>query len=85
MSTLPPPPRKPGAPPTIPPPTDFDEDAPTAVAPDKKPRADMPHEFDEGGELDEQGEFDEDAPTDGAARKRAALEDDDAPTGDSST
>ncbi len=53
MSSTLPPKKRPGAPGTLPPPDDFDEDAPTAVVPDRQPRVDMPREFDEGGLLDD--------------------------------
>ena len=51
-STIPPPKKRPGTPGTLPPPDDFDEEAPTAIVPGKE-RIDMPHEFDPGGDLEE--------------------------------
>jgi hypothetical protein len=51
MSTTPPK-KRPDAPTTVPPPNDFDEDAPTSVVPGRPPRPHS-HEFDEGGELDD--------------------------------
>jgi hypothetical protein len=77
MTTLPPPPKKPGSPGLVPPATDFDEDAPTSVVPRKKPADDMPKEFDEGGELDElpvihdPDHDDEDATTDGGISRKS--------------
>jgi hypothetical protein len=57
MTTIPPK-KRPGAPTTVPPPNDFDEDAPTSVVPGRPPKP-QDHEFDEGGELEN-----EEAPVD---------------------
>jgi hypothetical protein len=72
-----PPKRKPGS--TLPPPDDFDEDAPTSVVPGKAPLPQQ-REFDEGGELDES----EDEETTGARKKIPAdgADEDEAPTRD---
>jgi hypothetical protein len=58
MSSTVPPRKRPGAPETKPPPDDFDEEAPTSVAPGKV-RVDMPHEFDPGGVLDDSDDSDD--------------------------
>jgi hypothetical protein len=52
MSSITIPPKRPGAPTTVPPPDDFDEEAPTAVVPGQRVPAGMPREFDPGGEND---------------------------------
>ena len=91
MSTIPPPSKRPGAPRTLPPPDDFDEDAPTSVVPGKHPRVDMPQEFDEGGELDDStgdgvpagdDDDDEEPTTHGGISRRPHPDEDEAPTKD---
>jgi hypothetical protein len=91
MSSNVPPRKRPGAPETQPPPDDFDEDAPTSVAPGKA-RVDMPREFDPGGVLDDKDDRSDDEDVTSVSREPKAPaphpkpsddDDDTAPTKDS--